>query len=95
MKFSGRSILGSQAGAITEEVFHATNPSTGENLEPVFFSATPEEVNAAAHLANAGWRDDGRASLTTARATNRAMISLLPQSWLLLRQCFCLTNRWR
>ena len=62
MKFSGRSIIGFHAGAITEEVFRATNPSTGEHLEPGFFSATPEEVNAAALLAHQAFASYGRAT---------------------------------
>jgi 2,5-dioxopentanoate dehydrogenase len=62
VKFSGRSIIGFHAGAITEEVFHATNPRTGEPLEPGFFSATPEEVNAAALLAHQAFAIYGRAT---------------------------------
>jgi 2,5-dioxopentanoate dehydrogenase len=52
MTISGRSIIGFHAGVTTEEVFHAKNPRTGENLEPGFFSATPEEVNKAVLLAH-------------------------------------------
>jgi NADP-dependent aldehyde dehydrogenase len=62
MELSGRSIIGFQAGAITEEVSHATNPRTGEHLEPRFFSATAEEVNAAAFLAQQAFAVYGRAT---------------------------------
>jgi 2,5-dioxopentanoate dehydrogenase len=62
MELSGRSIIGFQAGAITEEVSYATNPRTGERLEPRFFSATAEEVNAAALLAQQAFAVYGRAT---------------------------------
>ena len=52
MKISGRSIIGFQPGVITEEVSSATNPRTGERLEPGFYSATAEEINTAALLAH-------------------------------------------
>jgi hypothetical protein len=52
MKLTGLSILGFRAGSATKEVFHATNARTGERLETDFFSATPEEVDAAAVLAD-------------------------------------------
>jgi hypothetical protein len=43
VKLSGRSIIGFQSGTGTGEAFHASNPKTGERLEPDFFSATGEE----------------------------------------------------
>jgi alpha-ketoglutaric semialdehyde dehydrogenase len=52
MKLSGRSILGFQLGAITNEIFHATNPKSGEELEPSFFAAGPDEVDGAVSLAH-------------------------------------------
>ena len=62
MKLLGQSIIGFHAGAATKEVFGATNPRTGEHLEPDFFSATPEEVNAAALLAHQAFAIYGQAS---------------------------------
>jgi NADP-dependent aldehyde dehydrogenase len=72
MKLSGQSIIGFHAGATTKEVFHATNPRTGERLEPGFFSATAEEVNQAVLLANQAFaaysRTSGREKATFLRA---------------------------
>jgi alpha-ketoglutaric semialdehyde dehydrogenase len=72
MKLSGQSIIGFHAGATTKEVFHATNPRTGERLEPGFFSATAEEVNQAVLLANQAFatysRTTGREKATFLRA---------------------------
>ena len=51
MKLSGRSIVGFQAGAGSSEVFHATNPTNGQELEPGFAAATSDEVGRAAQLA--------------------------------------------
>ena len=56
MKLTGLSILGFRAGSTTKEVFHATNARTGERLETDFFSATAEEVDAAAVLADEALR---------------------------------------
>jgi alpha-ketoglutaric semialdehyde dehydrogenase len=52
MTLSGRSIIGFQPGAVTREIFHATNPKSGERLEPNFFAATLSEVDQAATLAH-------------------------------------------
>jgi NADP-dependent aldehyde dehydrogenase len=70
MKLSGQSIIGFHAGATTKEVFQATNPRTGERLEPGFFSATAEEVNQAALLAH-------QAFATYSRATGREKATFL------------------
>jgi alpha-ketoglutaric semialdehyde dehydrogenase len=51
-KLSGRSIIGFREGAGTGEASHATNPVTGERLQPGFVPATAEEVNLAARLAS-------------------------------------------
>jgi 2,5-dioxopentanoate dehydrogenase len=50
MKLSGRSIIGFQPGAGSKEVFHAINATTGEQMEPGFMAATPDEVERAAQL---------------------------------------------
>jgi 2,5-dioxopentanoate dehydrogenase len=52
LKLSGRSVIGFQSGAVTNETFRATNPTNGEQLEPAFFGATPDEVDRAATLAH-------------------------------------------
>ena len=52
MKLTGRSIIGFESGAGSKEVFHATNPTNGETLEPGFAAATPEEVERVAQLAH-------------------------------------------
>src|ERR1700678_321933 len=52
MKLTGRSIVGFQSSAATQEFFHATNPISGEHLEPGFFAASPEEVDRAVGLAH-------------------------------------------
>jgi NADP-dependent aldehyde dehydrogenase len=52
VKLSGKSIIGFSEGAVGGNVFHATNPKTGDRLAQEFFSATPQEVGAAANLAH-------------------------------------------
>lgn len=52
-KLSGRSLIGFRQGAGSSgaaEMF-ATNPTTGERLQPAFIPASAEEVDLAAHLA--------------------------------------------
>ena len=47
----GTSIIGTYRGASTATAFSASNPATGEDLEPPFHSATPDEIDRAVHLA--------------------------------------------
>jgi 2,5-dioxopentanoate dehydrogenase len=49
---TGKSIIGFREGAAAGNVFHATNPKTGERLAQDFFSSTLQEVDAAANLAH-------------------------------------------
>ena len=70
MKLSGQSIIGFRAGSTTKDVFNATNARTGERLEPSFSSATAEDVDAAAVLAN-------EAFATYSRATGREKAAFL------------------
>jgi NADP-dependent aldehyde dehydrogenase len=49
--FSGRSIIGSARGKESGKTFQAFNPQTGEAVEPSFHSASAEELNHAAELA--------------------------------------------
>ena len=51
MQLNGRSRIGNRLGSETGDRFHAVNPATGADLEPVFFGATDEEVRRAADLA--------------------------------------------
>jgi len=62
MKLSGRSIIGFQSGIAAGEAFRASNPKTGERLQPDFFSATAEEVDRAARLAHEAFAVYGRTS---------------------------------
>jgi alpha-ketoglutaric semialdehyde dehydrogenase len=51
MELTGLSFLGNTRGARDGVAFHAIHPQTGANLPPVYHSASPAEVDAAAHLA--------------------------------------------
>ena len=62
MKLSGRSIIGFQSASGAGEAFHASNPKTGERLQPDFFFATSEEVDRAARLAHEAFAIYGRTS---------------------------------
>lgn len=50
-KLSGRSLIGFHEGADSGELLYATDPTTGDRLQPGFVSATAEEVDSAARLA--------------------------------------------
>ncbi|HEV2488617.1 MAG TPA: aldehyde dehydrogenase (NADP(+)) [Candidatus Acidoferrales bacterium] len=62
MKLSGRSILGGELGGTSGKTLRATNPSSGEQLEPIFYAATAEEVDCAGHLAAEAFAEYSRAS---------------------------------
>ena len=62
MKLSGRSLIGFESGTATHEVFYATNPKGGERLEPVFFAASPDEVDRAVRLAHQAFATYDRVS---------------------------------
>jgi 2,5-dioxopentanoate dehydrogenase len=83
MKLTGLSILGFRAGSATKEVFHATNARTGERLETDFYSATPEEVDAAATLADEAFavysRTTGREKAVFLRAIATNIESIAPE----------------
>lgn len=51
MALTGFSFIGSQRGASGGAALHGLNPSTGEQLEPTYFSASVAEVDRAAELA--------------------------------------------
>ena len=50
-KLTGRSLIGFREGTGVGQAMYASNPTTGEHLEPGFIPATPEEVELAVHLA--------------------------------------------
>ncbi len=50
-KLSGRSLIGLREGAGAGEPLYATDPSTGQRLQPGFIPATTEEVDLAVRLA--------------------------------------------
>jgi 2,5-dioxopentanoate dehydrogenase len=50
-KLSGRSLIGFREGAGTGQPLYATNPTTGQQLQPAFIPATTEEVDLSARLA--------------------------------------------
>jgi 2,5-dioxopentanoate dehydrogenase len=51
VRLTGRSILGAELGATSGKALRATNPATGEQLEPIFYAASAEEVERAGRLA--------------------------------------------
>ncbi|MEO8574011.1 MAG: aldehyde dehydrogenase (NADP(+)), partial [Pyrinomonadaceae bacterium] len=53
MELVGRSIIGFDRGSASENTFKAFNPETGAAVEPNFHSATDEELDRAASLADA------------------------------------------
>jgi alpha-ketoglutaric semialdehyde dehydrogenase len=50
-KLSGLSLIGAREGARGAEPMYASNPTTGQRLQPAFIPATPEEVDLSARLA--------------------------------------------
>lgn len=52
MKLHGTSIIGSTRGDSTRKTFRAFDPRTGKEVEPSFHSATIDELNRAAQLAD-------------------------------------------
>src|SRR5438309_8460371 len=51
VKLSGRSLVGFRQGAASGEPHHASDPTTGQSLEPGFFPPTAEEIELAVQLA--------------------------------------------
>jgi alpha-ketoglutaric semialdehyde dehydrogenase len=50
-KLSGLSLIGARQGVHGGESMYASNPTTGERLQPAFIAATPEEVDLAVRMA--------------------------------------------
>src|SRR5579862_8318715 len=65
MELTGLSFIGSQRGTRTGDGFQAFAPHTGEPLQPVFRSATPQDLDRAAKLAAEAF---GAYSQTTSKA---------------------------
>ena len=53
IELAGTSIIGQTRGSITDDTFRAYDPSTGNEIEPQFHSATIDELEQAASLADA------------------------------------------
>jgi alpha-ketoglutaric semialdehyde dehydrogenase len=51
-KLAGRSLIGFREGKGSGEALFASDPTTGQHLEPGFIAATPEEVDFAVRLAS-------------------------------------------
>jgi NADP-dependent aldehyde dehydrogenase len=51
MPLTGLSFIGSRRGALGGLSIHTLNPATGQQLDPVYSSASPAEVDQAARLA--------------------------------------------
>jgi NADP-dependent aldehyde dehydrogenase len=51
MPLTGFSFIGQQRGSSGGATIHAINPATGERLDPVYYSASPAEVDHAVQLA--------------------------------------------
>ena len=65
MSLHGRHLIGGEASASGSERFKATNPATGETLEPAFAEATSAEISAAlgaAEQAHPRFEQAGRAT---------------------------------
>ncbi len=71
MSLTGKSILGYSLAEARGASFRATNPATGESIQPQFYSASVEDVNRAALLAERAFTDWSRASGKTKAALLR------------------------
>ena len=80
----GVSIIGSSSGSRKGKAFHAFDPTTGQNIEPAYYSAEPDELQNAAQLAEESFpifsRTSGRqraAFLRTIAAKVEALVETL------------------
>jgi 2,5-dioxopentanoate dehydrogenase len=62
MELLGRSLIGFQDGSRVGSLFYATDPTTGQQLDSGFTSATPEEVDRAVCLASEAFTTFSRTS---------------------------------
>lgn len=58
----GTSIIGSTRGSKSGTAFYGINPATGEQLQPAFFSATPDDIDQATRLAEDAFASYSRLS---------------------------------
>jgi NADP-dependent aldehyde dehydrogenase len=58
----GNSLIGFREGSGSDEIFRATNPATGQAIEPAFNSAQLQDLELAAHLAAKAFESYGRTS---------------------------------
>jgi 2,5-dioxopentanoate dehydrogenase len=72
-RISGRSLIGARDGGGSGQALYATNPTTGQQLQPGFIPATAEEVDLAVRLASEAFaafsRTSGRARGAFLRTT--------------------------
>ena len=61
-KLSGRSLIGFREGAGSGTPLYARNPTTGQQLQPPFIPATPQEVDRAVRLAADAFKTYSRTS---------------------------------
>lgn len=62
MELKGKSLIGFRDGSATGAEFRTSNPITGESLDPVFYSANANEVDAAVRAAHEAFSSFSRAS---------------------------------
>ena len=62
LELTGQSIIGYKSGSGSGEKLEGLNPATGENLKPLYYAATNEEVNEAASLAASAFESFSRLS---------------------------------
>ncbi len=62
MTLTGQSIIGYQRGASRDATFYAFNPATGEQLEPAYYAASNDEIEAAVQLAAQAFSEYSRLS---------------------------------
>jgi NADP-dependent aldehyde dehydrogenase len=74
---NGTSILGTKRSATTGEGFYGINPATGEQLQPAFFSASAEDVDTAARLADAAFSSYSKLSNSRRAAFLRSIADAL------------------
>lgn len=82
-KIAGRSLIGFHEGAGDSKLLYATNPTTGERLEPGFVPASAEELETAVRLAAEAFpvfrRTSGRQRATFLRTIATKIEAIAPQ----------------
>ncbi|MBX6360953.1 MAG: aldehyde dehydrogenase (NADP(+)) [Acidobacterium ailaaui] len=76
----GTSIIGPKRGCSTGAAFYGINPATGEQLQPAFFSASAEDVDRAATLADSAFASYSRLSRDKRAAFLRSIADALQKS---------------